>query len=62
GGKYTIIAYVKNVFDEDGYAAAVGAAQRNNNAAVPSDRFANGARNFELTPPRIYGVEVQYRF
>lgn len=62
GGKYTIIAYVKNVFDEDGYAAAVGAAQRNNNAAVPSDQFANGARNFELTPPRIYGVEVQYRF
>ncbi|MCA6229077.1 MAG: TonB-dependent receptor [Phenylobacterium sp.] len=62
GGKYTIIAYVKNVFDEDGYAAAVAAAQRNNNAAVPSDRFANGARNYELTPPRIVGVEVQYRF
>ncbi|MCA3709826.1 MAG: TonB-dependent receptor, partial [Phenylobacterium sp.] len=62
GGKYTIIAYVKNVFDEDGYAAAVAAAQRNNNAAVPSDRFANGARNYELTPPRIVGVEAQYRF
>ena len=62
GGKYTVIAYVKNVFDEDGYAAAVGAAQRNNNPAVASDRFSNGARNFELTPPRIYGVEIQYRF
>ncbi|MFM8820958.1 MAG: TonB-dependent receptor [Phenylobacterium sp.] len=62
GGKYTIIAYVKNVFDEDGYAAAVAAAERNNSATVASDRFATGARNYELTPPRIFGVEVQYRF
>jgi iron complex outermembrane receptor protein len=62
GGKYTIIAYVKNALDEDGYAAAVAAAQRNNNPAVPSDRFPNGAQNFELTPPRIFGLEVQYRF
>ena len=61
-GKYTLIAYVKNVFDTDGYAAAVAASQRNNSATVASDRFANGSRNFELTPPRLYGVEVQYRF
>jgi iron complex outermembrane receptor protein len=62
GGKYTVIAYVKNVFDEEGYAAAVAASQRNNNPAVPSDRYPNGAQNLELTPPRIFGVEVQYRF
>ena len=62
GGKYTVIAYVKNVFNDDGYAAAVAASQRNNSATVATDRFANGARNFELTPPRIYGVELQYRF
>jgi len=61
-GKYTVIAYVKNVFDEEGYTAAVVASQRNNNPAVPSDRFPNGAQNLELTPPRIFGVEVQYRF
>ena len=61
-GKYTLIAYVKNVFDTDGYAAAVGASQRNNSVTVASDRFANGSRNFELTPPRLYGVELQYRF
>src|SRR3990167_9171245 len=53
GGKYTVIAYVKNVFNDDGYAAAVAAAQRNNSATVPSDRFANGAQLYELTPPRI---------
>ncbi|TAL34978.1 TonB-dependent receptor [Phenylobacterium sp.] len=62
GNKYTVIAYVKNVFNDDGYAAAVAASQRNNSATVPSDRFTNGARVFELTPPRLYGVELQYRF
>jgi len=62
GGKYTVIAYVKNALDEDGYAAAVAASQRNNSATVASDRYSNGARNFELTPPRIFGLEVQYRF
>ena len=62
GNKYTLIAYVKNVLNDDGYAAAVAASQRNNNPGVPSDRFLNGARNFELTPPRLYGVELQYRF
>ena len=53
GNKYTIIAYVKNVGDTDGYDAAVTANQR-------SDR--NGAQNLELTPPRTYGIELQYRF
>ena len=62
GNKFTVIAYVKNVFDTEGYAAAVAASQRNNNPSVPSDQFANGAPNFELTPPRLYGVELQYRF
>ena len=53
GNKYTVIAYVKNVFNEDGYAAAVAGSQRNGAIA---------ARNYELTPPRLYGVELQYRF
>ena len=60
--KFTVIAYVKNVFNDDGYAAAVAASQRNNSATVPSDRFPNGATVYELTPPRIYGIELQYRF
>ncbi|WP_296596768.1 TonB-dependent receptor [Phenylobacterium sp.] len=62
GGKYTVIAYVKNVFDTEGYDAALAGSQRNNNAAVASDRFLTGAQNLELTPPRLYGVELQYRF
>jgi len=62
GGKYTVIAYVKNVFDTEGYDAALAGSNRNNSATVASDRFATGAQNRELTPPRLYGVELQYRF
>ena len=53
--KYTVIAYVKNVFDTEGYAAAVAGSQRN----LPA---LNAAQNLEITPPRLFGVEVQYRF
>jgi iron complex outermembrane receptor protein len=53
--KYTIIAYVKNVGDTAGYDAAVAGSQR-------SAAFANGGQNLELTPPRTYGIELQYRF
>ncbi len=60
--KYTIIAYVKNVGDTKGYDAAVAPSQRNNSATVLSDQFLNGGQNLELTPPRTYGVEFQYRF
>lgn len=53
--KYTLIAYVKNVFDTEGYAAAVAGSQLN-------PPLANAAQNLELTPPRLFGVELQYRF
>ncbi len=53
--KYTLIAYVKNVFDTEGYAAAVAGSQVN-------PPLANAAQNLELTPPRLFGVELQYRF
>lgn len=57
GNKYTIIAYVKNVGDTAGYDAAVASSQRN-----ASSGFFNGGQNLELTPPRTYGIELQYRF
>ncbi|WP_293351790.1 TonB-dependent receptor [Phenylobacterium sp.] len=62
GGKYTVIAYVKNVFDTEGYQAALAGSNRNNSPTVASDRFATGVQNLELTPPRLYGLELQYRF
>jgi iron complex outermembrane receptor protein len=55
GGKYTVIAYVKNAFDTEGYQAAVAGSQRN----AP---LLHGAQSLELTPPRIFGMELQYRF
>lgn len=61
---YTIIAYGRNLFDEDGYDGA-GATYQNqiptggtNLRTIPRAI----ARNFSLTPPRTYGMELQYRF
>ncbi len=53
--KYTIIAYVKNAADTEGYDAAVAGSQR-------SAAFQHAGQNLELTPPRTYGIELQYRF
>ena len=61
-GRYAIIGYVKNVADTEGYDAAVSGSNRNRNPAIASDNFANGALNLGLTPPRTYGVELQYKF
>jgi len=76
--RYTIIAYVKNVFDELGYAGGAGGARTTGTFAVgtpgvvpgtpgpvPGTTFGvqGGPRfTYALTPPRTYGVEVQYRF
>lgn len=61
-GRYAIIGYVKNVGDTEGYDAAVSGSNRNRNPAIASDNFANGAHNLGLTPPRTYGIELQYKF
>jgi iron complex outermembrane receptor protein len=54
GGKYVIIGYVRNLFDTQGYDAAV--------AATTTSFGPYGSQNLELTPPRTYGVELQYKF
>ncbi|OXE37281.1 MAG: hypothetical protein CGW95_02490 [Phenylobacterium zucineum] len=54
GNKYTVIAYVKNLADSAGYDAAV--------TPVLTSVGTSSARNLELTPPRTFGVELQYRF
>jgi iron complex outermembrane receptor protein len=82
--KYTIIAFVKNIFDDLGYEGGPGAARRsglipayvlgatcqvgcNANTPVPVLTPGNAglgsvASGFLLTPPRTYGIELQYRF
>ena len=76
--RYTIIGYVKNVFDELGYAGGAGGARVSGTYAagtpgvtpglpgpIPGTTFGvqNGPRfTYALTPPRTYGIELQYRF
>lgn len=54
--RYTVIAYVKNLFEQEGVAGADGS--RINTG--PNTGFIN--RTISYVPPRTYGVEFQYRF
>ena len=63
-GKYTLIAFGKNLGDTLGYANGSTATRRA--GATPGVPALSGVfgqnTTYELTPPRTYGVEVQYRF
>ncbi|MFI4965155.1 MAG: TonB-dependent receptor [Caulobacterales bacterium] len=86
--KYSIIAYVKNVFDTLGYDAASSGTRNSGVFPLATVAASGGAitpglatslpfltnglatgfgpggitPNYNLTPPRTYGVEFQYRF
>ena len=67
--KYSVIAYVKNLFDDLGYdGGASGARIAGTNIgpsiASPQVNVVQPGFNitYPLTPPRTYGVEFQYRF
>ena len=74
--KYTVIAFVKNIFDDLGYQGGASAARRagfvpgyvtgiplSNPASAASIPVTQGiASTYLLTPPRTYGIELQYRF
>ncbi len=53
GNHWTLIAYGKNVFNSTGYAAGAGAVAWTNGTFL---------KEYNLTPPAIGGVEVQYKF
>jgi len=55
-GKYTLIGYVKNVFDTRGSAGVSGTRL----TTGPNTGFVNETVSYVL--PRTYGVELQYRF
>ncbi len=66
---FTVIGYVKNLFDTLGYdgGATANRGAFTNTGALPVSPFnVNGVRGlvstYPLTPPRTFGVEVQYRF
>ncbi|MFC3079186.1 TonB-dependent receptor [Phenylobacterium terrae] len=56
--RFTVIGFVKNIFDVEGAAGAD--ANRRNTAMLPTFGFIT--RNLSLIAPRTYGVELQYRF
>jgi iron complex outermembrane recepter protein len=64
-----VILFAKNLFDDVGYEGGAGAARR---AGFIGPATAGGstvipvtqgiATSYPLTPPRTYGIELQYRF
>lgn len=50
--RYTIIAFAKNVFDQEGYEAA----------SATMSAWGVQSRTRSLTFPRTYGIEAQFRF
>ena len=63
---YKVIVYGKNVFDEIGYdAGAYGnrlAGGINDAAGVRTNVIQGIAKTYSVTPPALYGVELQYKF
>ena len=67
--RYTVILFAKNIFDEVGYeggataarrAGYVGSATAGGSTIIPVTQGV--ATSYPLTPPRTYGIELQYRF
>jgi iron complex outermembrane receptor protein len=50
--RYTIIGFVKNAFDDEGYEAA----------GASMSAWGVQSRSYTLTFPRTYGIEAQFRF
>jgi iron complex outermembrane recepter protein len=66
--KYSVIAYVKNLFDTLGYdggasGARIAGTNVNPNGVGVTNLVQPGFNiTYPLTPPRTYGLELQYRF
>jgi iron complex outermembrane receptor protein len=55
--RYTVFAYVKNLQNKTNADAVLGYY-----ISTPQPGFSNQGTTWGLTPPRLYGVEVQFRF
>jgi iron complex outermembrane receptor protein len=54
--RYTIFIYGKNLQNKLGYSNVQA-----QEVITPAAGFPHSTSNFELTPPRTYGIEIQYR-
>jgi iron complex outermembrane recepter protein len=65
-GKTRVIAYVKNVFDDIGYDAGATATRfagtSNSAFGAPTNTIQGVFSTYSVTPPRTYGIELQYKF
>jgi iron complex outermembrane recepter protein len=52
-GRWTVIGFVRNAFDEEGYDAVTASLRQATGEVFQSTTF---------TPPRMYGVELQFHF
>ena len=59
-GKFTLIGYMKNVFDQRGSAGVSGTRISSFTATQPNFGFVN--QTISYVPPRTYGIELQYRY
>ncbi len=57
--KYEVILYIKNVFNSLGYDAATGGYPQGSAAPGSPEIVTN---SYDLTPPRLYGFELHYKF
>ena len=57
--RYEIVAYVKNVFNTIGYDTAAGGYYNN---TPQGGGPATYNQSYDLTPPRLYGAEIHYKF
>ena len=55
--RFRLIGFVKNLFDTTGYDGATG-----NLLASPPAAPSQVAQTYALTPPRTYGVQIEFRF
>ena len=55
--RYTVFAYVKNLQNKTNADAVLGYY-----ISTPAPGYSNQGTTWGLTPPRLYGVEVQFRF
>jgi iron complex outermembrane receptor protein len=58
GEHLTLIAFGKNVFDDVGYSGGALAARQNDGTGAA----VGWVKNYQLVPPAIYGMELQYKF
>ncbi len=59
GDRYEVVAYVKNLFDTTGYNSA---AQGFYNALPQGGAGPAYTAAYDLTPPRLFGAELHYKF